>query len=87
MHTKATTKTGNLDLVIASSFLITRDGYDYDLMHEDWDSNMHFLKFKRNISKAQTYKIGLVSCLMSTAHHQDPQNEAIRIVERAIEIG
>jgi hypothetical protein len=73
MHTKATTKTGNLDLVIASSYMI-EEGQKYDLMHEDWDSNLHYLKLKVNVTKGSVYKFGIITCLMSTAHHQDPQN-------------
>lgn len=56
-------------------------------MHEDWDSNLHFLKLKTNVQQSNTYKFGFITCLMSTAHHQDPQNEAIRIIERAVSIG
>ena len=37
MHTKATTKSGKLDLIIASSFIIPA-GSSFVLMHEDWDS-------------------------------------------------
>ena len=79
MHTKATTKTGKLDLVIASSFMLDQN-LKYSLMHEDWDSNLHYLKLKLNVTKGSAYKFGTITCLMSTAHHQDPQNQAIRIV-------
>ena len=73
MHTKATTKIGKLDLVIASSFM-GNTGESFDLMHEDWDSNMHFLKLKVNVTKGNVYKFGVITCLMSSVHHQDPQN-------------
>lgn len=87
MHTKATSKTGNLDLVIASSYLV-EDGTDYKIiLHEDWDSNYHRLKTRASIVKGNTYRFGIISALISSAHHEDPVNEAIRIVERAILIG
>ncbi len=73
MHTKATTKTGNLELVIASSFM-SSTGQSFNLYHEDWDSNMHFLKLKQNVTKGTVYKFGFITCLMSSTHHQDPQN-------------
>jgi protein-glucosylgalactosylhydroxylysine glucosidase len=56
-------------------------------MHEDWDSNLHFLKLKTNVQKGKQYRFGFITCLISSAHHQDPQNEAIRIIERAVSIG
>jgi hypothetical protein len=48
---------------------------------------MHFLKLKLNVTKGKIYKIGVITCLISSSHHQDPLNEAIRIIERAVSIG
>lgn len=73
MHTKATTKSGKLDLVIASSFM-GNEGRGYDLMHEDWDYNLHYLKLRVNATKGNVYKFEVITCLMSSVHHQDPQN-------------
>jgi len=67
MHTKATTKSGKLDLVIASSFMPSNITYNF--IHEDWDSNMHLLKVKIQAIKGQTYRFGFISSLISTAHH------------------
>jgi protein-glucosylgalactosylhydroxylysine glucosidase len=86
MHTKATTKTGKMDLVIASSFVGDKWA-EYKIIHEDSDSNRHQLKTKFNVTKGETYRFGVISSLISTAHHEDPVNEAIRIVERALLIG
>lgn len=44
------TKTENTKLAIASSFLHT-DNLDLDFIHEDWDMNMHLLKFKKILKK------------------------------------
>lgn len=79
MHTKATTKTGKMDLIVASSFL-QDDDQDYKYTHEDRDSNKHILKTRINVTKGHSYKFGFITALISTAHHEDPQNEAIRIV-------
>lgn len=73
MHTKATTKTGNLELVIASSY-VQSDSTDYKFTHEDLDSNRHLLKTRINITKGNTYNFGFISALISSAHHQDPVN-------------
>jgi nitrate reductase NapAB chaperone NapD len=86
MHTKATTKTGKLELVIASSFT-KQEGTDYTFSHEDWDSNNHFMRTSINITKGQVYRLGFISSLISTAHHEDPVNEALRIVERGVLVG
>lgn len=56
------------------------DNTDYKFIHEDWDSNRHLLKTRVNITKGNTYNFGFISALISTAHHQDPVNEALRIV-------
>ena len=63
MHTKATTKNG-LDLVIASS-LITSHKIQ-KIIHEDWDSGMHFLKAIIRAEKGQNYHFDIVSSLISS---------------------
>ncbi len=68
MHTKATSKTGKLDLVIASSYLMSDDG-DYKYIHDDSDSNRHVLRTRVNLTKGNTYKFGFISALISSAHH------------------
>jgi hypothetical protein len=50
MHSKATTKTGKLDLVIASSFA-RQPGVEYNFSHEDRDSNKHILSTGMSIKK------------------------------------
>lgn len=68
MHTKATTKTGKLDLVIASSFMDIENS-NFKFTHEDWDSNNHLLKTRVKATKGNTYRFGFISSLISTAHH------------------
>lgn len=41
MHTKATSKTGSLDVVIASTIISNTS--DLTLSHQEWNSNDHFL--------------------------------------------
>jgi len=50
MHTKATTKSGKLDLVIASSFM-PQTNQTLAFIHEDWDSNTHLIKVKLNAKR------------------------------------
>jgi hypothetical protein len=64
-----------------------QDEGSFNFIHEDWDSNTHLLKVKLKTTKGKAYRFGFVSSLISTAHHQDPQNEAIRIVGRAVSMG
>jgi len=74
----AESPTGKHQLSVASSFLF--DDHNIPaLIHEEWDHNMHLLKFTKNLKKGETYKFTVVSTAVSTAHFSDPRNEAERI--------
>ncbi|HZY80800.1 MAG TPA: glycoside hydrolase family 65 protein [Cyclobacteriaceae bacterium] len=49
------------------------------LIHEDWDYNMHLLKFNKNMKAGETYSFTVVASATSTEHYQDPLNEAERL--------
>lgn len=53
------------------------------ILHEDWDSNLHYQKFKRSLKKGDVFNFIVITCLMSNENHDDPINEAIRMVIRA----
>ena len=49
--------------------------------HEDWDSNKHSHTLKNiKVPKGEVFKFYLISALISSEHHQDPKNEAIRLL-------
>lgn len=54
-------------------------GQEPPLLHEDWDYNMHLMKFTRQLTAGQTYRFSVVSSATSTEHFDDPLNEAERL--------
>ena len=84
LSTVAKTKTGKVDLAIASSFIFDKQqAAEIRTLHEDWDSDMHLEKFSRPLKKGDVFKFSIATSLMSSTHHEDPFNEAIRMVIRA----
>ncbi|HEX8059770.1 MAG TPA: glycoside hydrolase family 65 protein, partial [Cyclobacteriaceae bacterium] len=68
-------------LLAASNSIIFNEphGSEPQLIHEDWDYNMHLLKFNKNLKAGETYSFTVVASATSTAHYQDPLNEAERL--------
>jgi protein-glucosylgalactosylhydroxylysine glucosidase len=54
-------------------------GQEPDLIHEDWDYNMHLVKFTKELKAGETYRFTLVASATSTEHYDDPLNEAERL--------
>jgi trehalose/maltose hydrolase-like predicted phosphorylase len=54
-------------------------GQEPRLIHEDWDYNMHLMKFTRSLKAGETYRFAVVASATSTAHFNDPLNEAERL--------
>ncbi|MFM8911914.1 MAG: glycosyl hydrolase family 95 catalytic domain-containing protein [Flammeovirgaceae bacterium] len=65
----------------ASNSIIFPDthGQEPQLIHEDWDYNMHLAKFSKSLRAGETYSFSVVSSATSTEHYQDPLNEAERL--------
>lgn len=68
-------------LLAASNSIIFKEphGSEPELIHEDWDYNMHLMKFYKNLKAGETYTFTLVASATSTEHYQDPLNEAERL--------
>ncbi|HNG89264.1 MAG TPA: glycoside hydrolase family 65 protein, partial [Saprospiraceae bacterium] len=49
------------------------------LIHEDWDYNMHLLKFHKHLRAGETYRFSVVGTAISSAHVADAHNEAERL--------
>jgi trehalose/maltose hydrolase-like predicted phosphorylase len=65
---------------VSNSFIFSEShGKEPDLVHEDWDYNMHLLKFVKELKAGETYTFSIVSSATSTAHFDDPLNEAERL--------
>jgi trehalose/maltose hydrolase-like predicted phosphorylase len=68
-------------LLAASNSIIFKEphGSEPQLIHEDWDYNMHLLKFNKNLKAGENYTFTVVASATSTEHYQDPLNEAERL--------
>jgi protein-glucosylgalactosylhydroxylysine glucosidase len=49
------------------------------LIHEDWDYNLHLLKFSKDLKSGTKYSFTVVASATSTEHYEDPLNEAERL--------
>jgi trehalose/maltose hydrolase-like predicted phosphorylase len=67
--------------VAASNSIIFSEphGQEPDLIHEDWDYNMHLVKFNRELKTGEVYRFSVVASAVSTEHYDDPLNEAERL--------
>jgi trehalose/maltose hydrolase-like predicted phosphorylase len=67
--------------VAASNSIIFSEphGKEPDLIHEDWDYNMHLMKFTKDMKAGESYSFSVVASATSTEHFDDPLNEAERL--------
>jgi protein-glucosylgalactosylhydroxylysine glucosidase len=67
--------------VAASNSIIfsEKHGEEPTLIHEDWDYNMHLMKFTKTLKAGESYSFTVVASATSTEHYQDPLNEAERL--------
>lgn len=76
----ALSPTGQFKIAASNSFIFDEPhGREPDIIHEDWDYNMHLMKFKKKMKKGETYRFAVVSSVISTVQNPDPQNEAERL--------
>ncbi|MBK9984977.1 MAG: glycoside hydrolase family 65 protein [Saprospiraceae bacterium] len=80
MTSVAKSPTGQYEIAASDSFIFDEShGSEPDIIHEDWDYNMHLMKFKKKLKKGETYRFAVVASVISSAHHPDPHNEAERL--------
>ena len=71
---------GKKTLATSTSFIFPeKHGEEPDIIHEDWDYNMHLMKFKKQLKAGETYRFALVGSTISSVHNADPHNEAERL--------
>jgi trehalose/maltose hydrolase-like predicted phosphorylase len=76
----AKSPTGKLQLCASNSFLFPEvHGQEPRVIHEMWDNNMHLMKFNKKLSTGQTYRFSIAGTSITSAHHDDPLNEAERM--------
>jgi len=80
LSSTAKSPTGKLQLCASNTFLFSEGhGNEPRVIHEMWDNNMHLMKFNRNIKAGETYRFSIAGSSITSAHHDDPLNEAERL--------
>ena len=76
----AKSPTGKLLMCASNTFLFNeKHGLEPRVIHEMWDNNMHLMKFSRKIKAGEKYSFSIVGSSITSAHHEDPLNEAERL--------
>lgn len=79
LTSSAKSPTGKLLMCASNTFLFPeKHGEEPRVIHEMWDNNMHLMKFSRNIKAGETYRFSIAGSSITSAHHDDPLNEAER---------
>ena len=75
----AKSPTGKLLMCASNTFLFSeKHGEEPRVIHEMWDNNMHLMKFTKKIKAGETYLFSIAGSSITSAHHDDPLNEAER---------
>lgn len=85
----AKSPTGKYTVAASNAFVFEEPhGQEPALIHEDWDYNMHLLKFHKKMQAGETYRFSVVGTVISSAHTVDAHNEAERLtIYAALEKG
>lgn len=76
----AKSPSGKHTLAVSNSIIFSEPhGQEPDLIHEDWDYNMHLVKFTKELKAGETYRFHVVASATSTEHYDDALNEAERL--------
>ena len=76
----AKSPTGKLLMAASNSFIFDEPHPNEPAtIHEMWDNNMHLLKFKKQLKAGTTYHFAVVGSALTSAHNDDPLNEAERL--------
>ncbi len=79
LTSSAKSPTGKLLMCASNTFLFSEvHGQEPRVIHEMWDNNMHLVKFSRKIKAGETYRFSIAGSSITSAHHDDPLNEAER---------
>lgn len=75
----AKSPTGKLQMCASNTFLFSEQhGHEPRVVHEMWDNNMHLMKFVKKIKAGESYRFSIAGSSITSAHHDDPLNEAER---------
>ena len=80
LTSSAKSPTGKLLMCASNTFLFSEPhGQEPRVIHEMWDNNMHLMKFSKKIKAGETYRFSIAGSSVTSAHHDDPLNEAERL--------
>lgn len=75
----AKSPTGKLLMCASNTFLFgEKHGEEPRVIHEMWDNNMHLMKFAKKLRAGTSYRFSIAGSSITSAHHDDPLNEAER---------
>ena len=76
----AKSPTGKLLMCASNTFLFSEaHGQEPRVIHEMWDNNMHLMKFVKTMKAGQSYRFSIAGSSITSAHHDDPLNQAERL--------
>lgn len=76
----AKSPTGKLLMCASNAFIFSEHhGSEPRVIHEMWDNNMHLMKFSKKLRAGESYRYSIVGSSITSAHHDDPLNEAERL--------
>ena len=80
MSSAAKSPSGAHTVAASTSFILPeKHGSEPDIIHEDWDYNMHLAKFHKKLRAGETYRFAVVASSTSSVDFADPLNEAERL--------
>ncbi|MBC7886595.1 MAG: glycoside hydrolase family 65 protein [Ferruginibacter sp.] len=76
----AKSPTGKLLMCASNAFIFSEaHGSEPRVIHEMWDNNQHLMKFAKKLRAGESYRYSIVGSSITSAHHDDPLNEAERL--------
>lgn len=80
LTSEAKSPTGKLLMCASNTFLFSEPhGQEPRVIHEMWDNNLHLMKFSKALKAGQQYRFSIAGSSITSAHHDDPLNEAERL--------
>ena len=80
LTSSAKSPTGKLLMCASNTFLFSEaHGAEPRVIHEMWDNNMHLMKFGKKLKAGTSYRFSIAGSSVTSAHHDDPLNEAERM--------
>jgi trehalose/maltose hydrolase-like predicted phosphorylase len=80
LTSSAKSPTGKMMMCASNSFIFGEEhGHEPRVIHEMWDNNMHLMKFTKKLKAGETYRFSIAGSSITSAHHDDPLNEAERL--------